>query len=98
MLFLASFRLISLTEPEMFVVESGIRIHTAASEAFAAIPGYYIQQVVIRDAQACGYPVKKKKSFIVGDYWYDVETAEDDLDLTFLTAFAIARTEQTFYD
>jgi len=39
-----------------------------------------------------------KKSFIVGDYRYDVETAEDDLDLTFLTAFAIARTEQTFYD
>ena len=39
-----------------------------------------------------------KKSLIVGDYLYDVETAEDDLDLTFLTAFAIARTEQTFYD
>ena len=40
----------------------------------------------------------RKKSFIVGDYHYDVETSEDDLDLTFLTAFAIARTEQTFYD
>lgn len=61
-----AFRLISLNEPEMFVVESGIKIHTAASEAFAAIPGYYIQQVVIRDAQACGYPIKKRKSFIVG--------------------------------
>ena len=39
-----------------------------------------------------------KKSFIVGDYWYDVETTEENLDLTFLTVFAIARTEQTFYD
>jgi hypothetical protein len=38
------------------------------------------------------------KSFITGDYWYDVETSEEDLSLTFLTVFAIARTEQTFYD
>ena len=39
-----------------------------------------------------------KKSFITGDHWYDVETSEEDLSLTFLTVFAIARTEQTFYD
>ena len=39
-----------------------------------------------------------KKSFITGDHWYDVETSEEDLSLTFLTIFAIARTEQTFYD
>ena len=39
-----------------------------------------------------------QRSLIVGDYWYDVETAEEDLDLTFLTVFAIARTEQTPYN
>lgn len=61
-----AFRLISLQEPEMFVVESGLHIHTAASEAFAAIPGYYIRQAIIKDAGACGYPMKKQKSFIIG--------------------------------
>ena len=58
--------LISLQEPEMFIVETGLKIHTAASEAFAAIPGYYIRQLVLRDAPSCGYPMKKRKSFIVG--------------------------------
>ena len=58
-----AFRLIALKEPEMFVVESGLRLHTAATEAFAAIPGYYIRQLVIKDARACGYPMKKQKSF-----------------------------------
>lgn len=61
-----AFRLISLQEPEMFIVETGLKIHTAASEAFAAIPGYYIRQLVLRDAPSCGYPMKKRKSFIVG--------------------------------
>lgn len=61
-----AFRLISLQEPEMFIVETGLKIHTAASEAFAAIPRYYIRQLVLRDAPSCGYPMKKRKSFIVG--------------------------------
>ena len=61
-----AFRLISLQEPEMFVVESGLKIHTAASEAFAALPRYYIRQLVVKDARKCGYPMRKQKSFIVG--------------------------------
>lgn len=61
-----AFRLISLQEPEMFIAETGLKIHTAASEAFAAIPGYYIRQIVLRDAPSCGYPMKKQKSFLVG--------------------------------
>lgn len=61
-----AFRVISLQEPEMFIVETGLKIHTAASEAFAAIPDYYIQQVVIKDVRACGYPMKKQKSFLIG--------------------------------
>lgn len=61
-----AFRLISLEEPEMFITEAGLYIHKAASEAFAALPGYYIQQLIIRDAQSCGYPMKKQKSFIIG--------------------------------
>lgn len=74
-----AFRLISLSEPEMFIVESGLKIHTAASEAFAAIPRYYIRQLTVKDAKKCGYPMKKQKSFIIG-------TKKD---------FSIARTEKT---
>ena len=61
-----AFRLISLQEPEMFICETGLKIHTAASEAFAALPRYYIRQIVLKDATKCGYPMKKQKSFLVG--------------------------------
>lgn len=61
-----AFRLVSLQAPEMFIVETGLRIHTAASEAFAALPRYYIRQLVIKDARRCGYPMKKQKSFLIG--------------------------------
>ena len=40
----------------------------------------------------------KGKSFITTDMYYDVTCEEKDLDLVFLVAFAIARTEQTFYN
>lgn len=61
-----AFRLISLQEPEMFVVETGLKIHSAAAEAFAALPRYYIRQLVVKDATKCGYPMKKQKSFLIG--------------------------------
>lgn len=40
----------------------------------------------------------KGKSFITTDLYYDVTCEEKDLDLVFLVAFSIAKTEQTFYD
>lgn len=40
----------------------------------------------------------KGKSFITTDLYYDVTCEEQDLDLVFLVAFAIAKTEQTFYN
>ena len=40
----------------------------------------------------------KGKSIITFDGFYDVECDEKDLDLVFLVAFAIAKTEQTFYN
>ena len=40
----------------------------------------------------------KGKSFITTDMYYDVLCEEKDLDLAFLAAFAIAKTEQTFYN
>ena len=39
----------------------------------------------------------KGKSIITTDMYYDVICEEKDLDLVFLTAFAIAKTDQTFY-
>ena len=35
---------------------------------------------------------------LTGQFWYNVTTDEEDLDLAFLTAFAIARTDQLLYD
>ena len=40
----------------------------------------------------------KGKSFITTDLYYDVTCEEKDLDLVFLVAFSIAKTEQTFYN
>ena len=40
----------------------------------------------------------KGKSLITTDMYYDVICDEKDLDLVFLVAFSIAKTEQTFYN
>ena len=40
----------------------------------------------------------KGKSFITTDLYYDVTCEEADLDLAFLVAFSIAKTEQTIYN
>lgn len=40
----------------------------------------------------------KGKSFITTDLYYDVVCEEKDLDIAFLTAFSIAKTDQTFYN
>lgn len=40
----------------------------------------------------------KGKSLITTNLYYDVTCEEKDLDLVFLVAFAIAKTEQTFYN
>lgn len=38
------------------------------------------------------------KSIITSRYYFNVKTREENLDLAFLVTFAIARTEQTFYN
>lgn len=40
----------------------------------------------------------KGKSILTTDLYYDVFCEEADLDLVFLVAFSIAKTEQTFYN
>ena len=40
----------------------------------------------------------KGKSLITNGMYYDITCEEKDLDLVFLVAFSIARTEQTFYN
>ncbi|MBQ6385348.1 MAG: hypothetical protein IJJ38_04180 [Lachnospiraceae bacterium] len=40
----------------------------------------------------------KGKGMITSPFVYDVTAAEEDLDLAFLVTFAIARTDQTFYN
>ena len=40
----------------------------------------------------------KGKSFVTTDMYYDISCEEKDLDLVYLVAFSIAKTEQTFYN
>ena len=40
----------------------------------------------------------KGKSLVTFSNYYDIDCDEKDLDLVFLVAFSIARTEQTFYN
>ena len=40
----------------------------------------------------------KGKSLITTDMYYDITCEEKDLDLVFLVAFSIAKTEQIFYN
>ena len=40
----------------------------------------------------------KGKSIITTDMFYDVFCEEKDLDMAFLVAFSIAKTDQTFYN
>ena len=40
----------------------------------------------------------KGKSFITTDLYYEITCSEQNLDIVFLVAFAIAKTEQTFYN
>ena len=40
----------------------------------------------------------KGKSFITTDMYYDITCEEKDLDLVYLVAFSIVKTEQTFYN
>ena len=40
----------------------------------------------------------KGKSLITTDMYYDITCDEKDLDLVFLVAFSISRTEQVYYD
>ncbi len=98
-----AFRLVSLQEPDMFVIETGLKIHAAASEAFASLPRYYIRQLVFRDASKCGHPMKKRKSFLIGtkkDFslsWSEREPApltnflEKGVDYGELPAYALNR-------
>jgi hypothetical protein len=51
-----------------------------------------------KDIATIASSTPKGKSLITTDMYYDVTTDEKDLDLVFLVAFAIAKTEQTFYD
>lgn len=39
-----------------------------------------------------------KASLFGARFWYDIDMMGEDMELTFLTAFALAKTEQTFYD
>ena len=62
-----AFRMISMQEPEMFIIEYGLHsLHPVAMEAFTKIPRYYIQKIQMTSVSDCGMPIKRNRSFIVG--------------------------------
>lgn len=79
-----------------YLHDEGIRINTGISDRKLGMSyeitykGEYLATV------ANSSP--KGKSFITTDMYYDVTCEEKDLDLVFLVAFSIAKTEQTFYN
>ena len=79
-----------------YLHDEGIRINTGVSNSKLGMSyeitykGQYLATI------ANSSP--KGKSILTTDMYYDVTCEEKDLDLVFLTAFSIAKTDQTFYN
>lgn len=79
-----------------YLHEKGIRIKSSISNKGIGMI-YEItfegkEMAIIESASANGGKI------ITNPYFYNVTTSEEYLDLAFLTTFAIARTDQTFYN
>jgi hypothetical protein len=79
-----------------YLHEKGIRINTKPSAN--KIGATYEVSFEGNPIATIATSSPKGKSIITTDMYYDVTCEEKDLDLVFLVAFSIARTEQVFYD
>ena len=80
-----------------YLHEQGIRIETSLANGRLGM-SYSVTLKGKEMATITMANPKGKKSFITTDFSYDVETDEENIDMAFLTAFALARTNQVFYD
>lgn len=78
-----------------YLHDQGIRIESGISDKKLGMS----YDVTFKGAPLCtiANSSPKGKSIFTTDLYYDVTCEEADLDLVFLVAFSIARTEQTIY-
>ena len=76
--------------------EIGIRINSSVSDRKLGM--HYEVTLQGEHLATLSSTTPKGKSFLSSPFFYDVTTEEGSLDMAFLVAFAIARTDQTFYN
>lgn len=79
-----------------YLHDKGIRIESKPSSNKLGMT--YVISFEGKEFASIATSTPKGKSFITTDMYYDVTCEEKDLDLTFLVAFSIAKTYQTFYN
>jgi hypothetical protein len=79
-----------------YLHDLGIRIDSALSEGKLGMT--YNVTFRGQPLASVASSTPKGKSILTTDHYYDVVCEEKDLDLVFLVAFSIAKTEQTFYN
>lgn len=79
-----------------YLHELGVRIDSKPSASKIGMS--YIVSFEGKEIATISTSSPKGKSLITTDMYYDVTCEEKDLDLVFLVAFSIAKTEQTFYN
>ena len=79
-----------------YLHEKGVRIDTKPSGDKIGMT--YVVSFEGNEVGTIKTSSPKGKSLITTDMYYDVICDDKDLDLVFLVAFSIAKTEQTFYD
>lgn len=79
-----------------YLHKKGIRIHTTLSGNKLGMT--YEVSFEGKDLAIIATSSPKGNSLITSSFYYDVECEEKDLDLVFLVAFSIAKTDQAFYN
>ena len=79
-----------------YLHEKGVRINSKVSGDKIGMT--YVVSFEGKEIATIATSSPKGKSFITVDLYYDVTCEEKDLDLAFLVAFSIAKTEQVTYD
>ena len=79
-----------------YLHDKGIRIESNPSSSKIGMT--YLVTLQGNQIASISTSSPKGKSFITTDKYYDVTCEEKDLDLVFLVAFALAKTNQVFYN
>lgn len=79
-----------------YLHDKGIRINSSLSSGKVGMT--YEVSLEGKEIATISSSTAKGKSLITTDMYYDVTCDEKDLDIVFLVAFSIAKTNQVFYD